>query len=368
MTERHVEWKASWRDDYLEWICGTADAQGNVLEVGQDGQGKVVGVMNVVRLLEEIPNKVQSLLGIVVDVNLKSKSGVEYLQTVVNPYPNPINFKREYHYRNGATKQVRQGSVLSRFLMREHGRMWDGVPMSGLGVGDLNGRTIDSFRRLVHRDYAALVPIQIPMDADRVVLWNPGRLPEEWSIEGLTGSHTLRPHNPVVANAFLRTGLIEAWGLGVQRIVKGCVATGRPAPHWQVEPEGGIRLDVRFLARYTATDAAVVVGTVLRKRHRPVPENGSSYPRKWPNCPKRESSITTEEVMPTTREIRTGTDLNPRTRLGPCSLKFEPRISRRLMTERIDITPSGVKYQLPSCGRPGLLGMLVRPRPGAGKC
>ena len=184
MTERHVEWRASWRDDYLEWICETANAQRSVLEVGQDGQGKVVG-----GLLEEIPNKVQSPLGIVVDVNLKSKSGVEYLQTVVSPYPNPISFKREYHYRRGATKQVRQGSALSRFLMRKHGRMWDGVPMSGLGVGDLDGRTIDSFRRLIHRDYAALVPIQIHMDADRVVLWNPGRLLEEWSIEGLTGSH-----------------------------------------------------------------------------------------------------------------------------------------------------------------------------------
>ena len=69
----------------------------------------------------------------------------------------------------------------------------------------------------------------------------------------------------------------------------------------------------------------------------------------------KESSITTEEVMPTTQEIRTGADLNPRTRLGPCSLKFEPRITRRLMAERIGITPSGVKYHLAKLRKAGII-------------
>ena len=68
-----VEWKSSWRDEYLKWICGFANAQGGVLEIGRNDCGEVVGVSDVLRLLEEIPNKVQSLLGIVVDVDLKSE-------------------------------------------------------------------------------------------------------------------------------------------------------------------------------------------------------------------------------------------------------------------------------------------------------
>ena len=29
MTEsQNIEWKESWRDDYLKWICGFANAQG----------------------------------------------------------------------------------------------------------------------------------------------------------------------------------------------------------------------------------------------------------------------------------------------------------------------------------------------------
>ena len=70
----NVEWKSSWRDEYLKWICGFANAQGGVLEIGRNDCGEVVGVSDVLRLLEEIPNKAQSLLGIVVDVDLKSEA------------------------------------------------------------------------------------------------------------------------------------------------------------------------------------------------------------------------------------------------------------------------------------------------------
>lgn len=37
-------------------------------------------------LLEDIPNKVRSLLGIAVDVGVKSEGGREYLQVVVNGF------------------------------------------------------------------------------------------------------------------------------------------------------------------------------------------------------------------------------------------------------------------------------------------
>lgn len=40
--EKHnTEWKESWRDDYLKWICGFANAQGGRLVVGKNDQGKV---------------------------------------------------------------------------------------------------------------------------------------------------------------------------------------------------------------------------------------------------------------------------------------------------------------------------------------
>ena len=55
---QNVEWKESWRDEYLKWVCGFANAQGGVLEIGRNDRGEAVGVKDVLRLLDEIPNKI----------------------------------------------------------------------------------------------------------------------------------------------------------------------------------------------------------------------------------------------------------------------------------------------------------------------
>lgn len=50
---QRVEWKETWRDEYLLWICGFANAEGGVLVIGRDDKGKAVGVANAHKLLEE---------------------------------------------------------------------------------------------------------------------------------------------------------------------------------------------------------------------------------------------------------------------------------------------------------------------------
>ena len=46
---QNVEWKESWRDEYLKWVCGFANAQGGVLEIGRNDRGEAVGVKDVLR-------------------------------------------------------------------------------------------------------------------------------------------------------------------------------------------------------------------------------------------------------------------------------------------------------------------------------
>ena len=72
---QHIEWKESWRDEYLNWICGFANAEGGVLVIGRNDKGVVVGVPNAAKLLEDIPNKVRDILGIMVEVNLREEAG-----------------------------------------------------------------------------------------------------------------------------------------------------------------------------------------------------------------------------------------------------------------------------------------------------
>src|SRR4030095_1398994 len=72
---QHIEWKESWRDEYLRWICGFANAEGGVLVIGRNDKGEAVGVKDASRLLQDIPNKVRDILGIMVDVNLIEEAG-----------------------------------------------------------------------------------------------------------------------------------------------------------------------------------------------------------------------------------------------------------------------------------------------------
>jgi len=95
---QNIEWKQSWRDEYLKWICGFANAQGGTLSIGKNDRGEVVGIANAAKLLEDLPNKVRDTLGIVVPVNLHSDDGKDWLEIVVEPYPSPISYRGEYHY------------------------------------------------------------------------------------------------------------------------------------------------------------------------------------------------------------------------------------------------------------------------------
>ena len=148
MTEHQsIEWKESWRDEYLKWISGFANASGGILVIGKNNQGIPVGVKDSKKLLEELPNKVRDVLGILVDVNLRSEGGADLVEIVVEPYPYPISYKGEYHYRSGSTKQELKGAALDKFLLRKQGRNWDGVPLPNVSHPDLDPLSLSAFRK-----------------------------------------------------------------------------------------------------------------------------------------------------------------------------------------------------------------------------
>ncbi len=148
---QHAEWKETWRNEFLKWICGFANAEGGVLHIGRNDRGVVVGLPDAARLLEEIPNKVRDILGIMVEVNLRTEAGQEYLEIVVEAYPYPVSYKGEYHLRSGSTKQELKGAALDKFLLRKQGRHWDGVPVPHVTVKDLSKAAIDRFRKLARQ-------------------------------------------------------------------------------------------------------------------------------------------------------------------------------------------------------------------------
>ncbi|MBE0547872.1 MAG: putative DNA binding domain-containing protein [Rubrivivax sp.] len=158
--DQQLEWKAVWRDDHLKWVCAFANAQGGTLVIGRDDAGRLVGVPNARKLLEDLPNKARDLLGVVVQVNLRQEGGQDLLEVVTPAYPTPISYRGHYYQRSGSTLQELKGAALDHFLLRRYGRTWDGAPLPGVALADLSPGAFAQFRTLATRsgrlDEAAL--------------------------------------------------------------------------------------------------------------------------------------------------------------------------------------------------------------------
>lgn len=142
-----IEYKQIWRDEYIKWICGFANARGGSLYIGINDNDEVVGIENSKKLLEDIPNKVKDILGIVVDLKMLVSDGKEYLKIEVESYPYPVSYKGQYHYRSGSTKQELKGAALDKFLLSRQGKKWDGVPVPYVTIKDLDYNAIEFFRQ-----------------------------------------------------------------------------------------------------------------------------------------------------------------------------------------------------------------------------
>jgi ATP-dependent DNA helicase RecG len=346
-TKEHqnTEWKESWHNDYFKWICGFANAQGGTLFIGIDDKGYTKHLDNAKKLLEDLPNQVRDLLGLMVDVNLHTQNGADYIEIVVEPYPFSISLRGKYYYRSGSTLQELKGAALSKFLLQRQGKKWDGVPVPNVIADDLKNDTFDFFRKkatkskrlepedldgtnqelleslqlyledekmlkraaillfhpkpekyvtgtfikigffetddelkfqdevkgnlleqaekaldllktkytqaiisyqdgsreetftfpeeavrealynaIAHKDYSSGIPIQISVYPNKIIFWNEGQLPENWTIEKLTQKHPSKPHNPDIANTFFRAGYIESWGRGTIKMINACKA------------------------------------------------------------------------------------------------------------------------------------------------
>jgi len=125
--QQNIEYKQSWHNDYLKWVCGFANAIGGVIYIGIDDDGNVVHLENYARLLEDIPNKIRNSMGIICDVQLEDKEGNKYISIKVNPYSVPVSLRGRYYYRTGSTNTELTGIELNEFLLKKAGKTWDDV-------------------------------------------------------------------------------------------------------------------------------------------------------------------------------------------------------------------------------------------------
>src|SRR6187402_2091348 len=142
---QNVEYKQCWRDEYLKWICGFANAQGGKIFIGIDDRGNATGLEDHKRLLDEIPNKSVNHLGLVVDVNLHKRDDKHYIEIAVPVSEAPVSYHGVYHYRSGSTKQELKGVALNNWLLKKSGRSWEDIGVPNATLSDLDPPIIQAF-------------------------------------------------------------------------------------------------------------------------------------------------------------------------------------------------------------------------------
>ena len=119
--DQNIEYKQSWKEEYLKWICGFANADGGRMLIGvkDDKEGnEIVGVHEWKSLLEILPNTMRDTMGMIADVNHIRKAGKDLVEIIVPAYPVPISLRGVYYVRRGATNQRLSGPGLEAFLLK----------------------------------------------------------------------------------------------------------------------------------------------------------------------------------------------------------------------------------------------------------
>lgn len=107
---------------------------------------------------------------------------------------------------------------------------------------------------VMHRDYSHYSGyVAIVVFDDRIEIRSFGRLPNGITVKQLSGRHDSKPTNPLIAGAFHRTGAVEVWGRGTNRVIAMCKQYGAPPPEF-AERHGF--LIVTFKAQLVAGGAA----------------------------------------------------------------------------------------------------------------
>ena len=143
--QQNIEYKSCWHDDYLDWVCGFANAQGGKIYIGKDDSGNVIGIADYKDLMEKIPNKIKNLLGITAEVNLLQEADKHFIEIIVQSYSVPISLRGRYYYRSGSVKQELTGAALNEFLLKRTGQTWDNVIEPRATFADIDDKSVRAY-------------------------------------------------------------------------------------------------------------------------------------------------------------------------------------------------------------------------------
>ncbi len=148
MENQELEYKESWRDEYLETLSAFANTQGGKLIIGINDKNEIIGAKNAKELLENLPNKIIHKLNITPEIHLRTKERKEIIEIVIKPSNFPVSYNGKFYTRSGSTTQQLNGQELMNFLLDKSGQSWDEVIEPKATSEDIDQKAIENFIQL----------------------------------------------------------------------------------------------------------------------------------------------------------------------------------------------------------------------------
>jgi len=148
---QHIEYKETWRDEYMKTLAAFANTDGGSLFIGINDDGKAVGIENSRKLLENLPNKIVQKLNIHPLVKYIEKEGLATIEIVVDAYDYAVSYNGKYYIRTGSTTQVLADRELQRFLLKKCKLSWENQIVDKATLDDIDPRTINYFKKLAYK-------------------------------------------------------------------------------------------------------------------------------------------------------------------------------------------------------------------------
>jgi ATP-dependent DNA helicase RecG len=142
-----IEFKENWRDENLKTLSGFANTEGGTMYIGINDSAEVIGLSNLNKLLEDLPNKIRNRLGILAEIRHENRNNRDFISISITSSNYPITFEGKYYKRSGSTTQELKGVELQSFLLAKIGKSWDSL-INNATIDDLDIETLELFKDL----------------------------------------------------------------------------------------------------------------------------------------------------------------------------------------------------------------------------
>ena len=182
---------------------------------------------------------------------------------------------------------------------------------------------------VVHKDYRTCNPIQISVYNDKIYVYNDGEMPVGLdSTEKLFSKHSSKPFNPILANIFFKSGQIEAWGRGFDKIKDACNLYNGPLPEYEIN-ESGVMVLCKACPKYLEllTQQENQADSILNVPVKVPVKVGVSIPKSIPNdIPKSIPNKTQKNIIEMMSE--------------------NPRITQQEIAEKLNLSIIAIKKSI----------------------